>query len=66
MRFQGDRLHMHYTGTLQADGTEFDSSRSRGQPFSFQIGVGQVNTLRVPCVSVSTSFHTDGYIKMQW
>ena len=38
---QGDRLTMHYTGKL-ADGTKFDSSVDRGQPFSFTIGVGQV------------------------
>eukprot|EP00658_Telonema_sp_P-2_P061212 TRINITY_DN49948_c0_g1_i1.p1 TRINITY_DN49948_c0_g1~~TRINITY_DN49948_c0_g1_i1.p1 ORF type:complete len:186 (+),score=56.97 TRINITY_DN49948_c0_g1_i1:173-730(+) len=39
---QGDTLTMHYTGTLAADGSQFDSSRDRGQPFNFTIGVGQV------------------------
>lgn len=38
---KGDTLHMHYTGTLQ-DGTEFDSSIPRGQPFVFTLGTGQV------------------------
>ena len=38
----GDRLRMHYIGTLADSGEKFDSSRDRDQPFDFQIGVGQV------------------------
>jgi len=38
----GDTLTMHYVGTLAKGGAQFDSSRDRGEPFSFQIGVGQV------------------------
>lgn len=38
---KGDLLSMHYTGTL-TDGTEFDSSIPRGDPFKFKLGSGQV------------------------
>jgi len=37
----GDNIVIHYLGTL-LDGTKFDSSYDRGQPFETQIGVGQV------------------------
>ena len=39
---KGDALTMHYTGSLAAGGTVFDSSVKRGEPFCFNVGIGQV------------------------
>ena len=37
----GHQVRVHYTGWL-TDGTKFDSSLDRGQPFSFALGKGMV------------------------
>ena len=37
----GQAVDVHYTGWL-TDGNKFDSSKDRGQPFSFTLGTGGV------------------------
>ena len=37
----GNTVSVHYNGTL-SDGTEFDSSYTRGEPITFEVGSGQM------------------------
>lgn len=39
---KGDSIEVHYRGTLQDGGKEFDASYNRGTPLSFVVGKGQV------------------------
>ena len=38
----GQTVTVHYVGVAHSTGEEFDASWNRGEPLSFQLGVGQV------------------------
>lgn len=38
----GDNISVHYRGWLASDGTVFDTSLNRGEPFDFSVGSGVI------------------------
>ena len=38
----GNLVEVHYVGVALSNGREFDSSWNRGEPLTFQLGLGQV------------------------
>ncbi|EEY21210.1 predicted protein [Verticillium alfalfae VaMs.102] len=56
---KGDRISVHYRGSLQDGGKEFDASYNRGQPFNVKIGAGQVIKGYVPHQDVVESATID-------
>ena len=38
----GDKIEVHYIGTLASNGEEFDQSYKRGSPLGFTLGSGMV------------------------
>ncbi len=58
---KGDNIEVHYRGTLQETGKEFDSSYSRGSPLPFQLGAGRVikgYVNHTPVYIVSSPLHS--------
>jgi len=54
----GARGAVHYTGTLESDGSKFDSSRDRKDPFKFTIGKGSPRRLAPPPPSLRDRLDT--------
>jgi len=66
----GDKVYVHYVGTLESNGEKFDSSRDRNEPFEFTIGQGVIEgwsvgvaTMKVGELSVFTISSEMGYGK---
>merc|ERR1719321_2588307 len=63
---KGQKVEVHYTGSLADGGRKFDSSRDRGEPIQFVLGRGKVirgwdQGLKMMCLGEHGILHVPSY-----
>ena len=63
---EGDEVEVHYVGTLESDGSKFDSSRDRNETFKFTIGQGVIKGWSVGVATMKVGEISKFSIGSEW